>query len=103
MKDIDKELAFLNELEEPVDDEDRFKESVRVVQNAIQLKISAAKKIIAEAYSISDKYGIPFEPQINEGYEPYIPNSFYEKWKMIPIEVAASELSISKSSIEDGK
>jgi hypothetical protein len=59
--------------------EDEFTKVFNEVNPEIQAKIAAANKLIGEAETLSEKYGIPFR-----GTEPFgmsfIPGSFKKKW-----------------------
>jgi hypothetical protein len=58
-----------------------FEETYNSVQEQIQEKVAAAAKLLDEATSLAEKYGVPFRPETGTPFRmSYIPDSFEKKF-----------------------
>lgn len=67
--------------------ENDFKEVFNKIHPEIQDKITQAAKLIGEAEELSEKYGIPFQPDVGIPFRmSYIPSTLQKKWAKLCID-----------------
>lgn len=75
----------LTEIEEiPTSDgrlENEFEELVSTIGEEIHAKVKQAEGLLYEACALADKHGIPFFTNVSLLGQPYVPESFKNKWK----------------------
>jgi hypothetical protein len=66
--------------------EQEFKKACEKALPKIEEQIEIARKAIAKAEKISEKYGVPFESDITPLSMAYTPCSFYERFRKLDSE-----------------
>lgn len=61
--------------------ESKFKTAVKDSQKQVDAHLKAAMAELKKAFAVAEKTGIPFNSEICDTYNTYVPNSFKKKWK----------------------
>ena len=79
--------------------EREFRLAANVHLKEIMAKANQASALLSEAVALSEKYGIPFNPDVSFLGQSYFPNSFEEKYKGVDSDLV---YSITNASSEYG-
>jgi len=63
--------------------ETEFKSLMETVGKEIDHKVNEASRLLREAVELADKHGIPFYAYVSELGQPYVPQSFEDKWESL--------------------
>lgn len=80
--------------------EQEFKTLTETVGKEIDQKVEQASKLLAEAVDLANKHGIPFYAFVSELGQPYVPQSFKDKWDALDKETVEELTSVSSYDLD---
>lgn len=81
--------------------EQEFADAIANIGAQIQAKVKEASDALAEAVRLSDAHGVPFEADVCQIGQAYVPRSFETKYGTIDKDVAAKLTGIYKYTLDD--
>jgi len=86
----------------PVSDgklEKEFESLADTVGVEIQSKIDEAERLIAEACALADESGLPFFTNVSVVGQPYVPETFQNKWRDLDRDFVANLTEVATSDL----
>jgi hypothetical protein len=80
--------------------EKEFKDLNDTIGKEIDNKINEASKLLREAVELANKHGLPFYAYVSELGQPYVPESFEEKWSDLNKEDVEELTGVSSYDLE---